>query len=82
MHFVNTLRPGQNDRHIAGHILKCILLNENCRMSIQFSPEVLYFQFSSHQYASIGLDDGLVWNKREVIIITSDGIFSLAIQLY
>ena len=29
VHFVNTLRPGQDDRHIAGYILKCILLNEN-----------------------------------------------------
>ena len=41
---VNTLRPRQNDRHIADGILKCIFLNENVwislKISLKFVPEV------------------------------------------
>ena len=35
--FFNTLRPGQNGRHFADDILKCIFLNENVRISIEIS---------------------------------------------
>ena len=34
---LNTLRPGQNGRHFADDIFKCILLNENVWTSIQIS---------------------------------------------
>ena len=34
---INTLRPGQNGRHFADAIFKCILLNENVWISIKIS---------------------------------------------
>ena len=34
---VNTLRPGQNGRHFADDIFKCIFLNENIWISIKIS---------------------------------------------
>ena len=34
---VNTLRPGQNERHFPDDIFKCIFLNENVRISFKIS---------------------------------------------
>ena len=34
---VNTLRPGQNERHFPDEIFKCIFLNENVRISFKIS---------------------------------------------
>ena len=34
---VNTLRPGQNGRHFADDIFKCIFVNENVRIPIKIS---------------------------------------------
>ena len=40
---LNTLRPGQNGRHFADNIFKCILLNENVwipiKISLKFVPK-------------------------------------------
>ena len=33
--WINSLRPRQNRRHFADDIFKCILLNENVRISIE-----------------------------------------------
>ena len=38
-HILNTLRPGQNGRHFADDIFKCIFLNENVWISIKISPK-------------------------------------------
>ena len=35
--FINTLRPKQNDRHLADDTFKHIFLNENVRISIKIS---------------------------------------------
>ena len=35
---INTLRPRQSCRHFADDIFKCIFLNENVSISLQFSP--------------------------------------------
>ena len=35
--YINTLRPGQDDRHFPDDIFKCIFLNENERISMQIS---------------------------------------------
>ena len=42
-YFLNTLRPGQNGRHFADNIFKCIFLNENVwipiKISLKFFPK-------------------------------------------
>ena len=35
--YINTLRPGQNCRHFANDIYKCIFLNKNVWISLKFS---------------------------------------------
>ena len=39
--WVNTLRPRQICRHFADDIFKCILWNENARISLKFSPKLV-----------------------------------------
>ena len=55
---LNTLRPGQNRRHFADDIFKCIFWNENVwtpiKISLKFVP-----QGQNLQYSSIGSDNGL-----------------------
>ena len=37
LHLINSSPPGQDGRHLADNIFKCIFLNENVRTSIQIS---------------------------------------------
>ena len=36
---INTLRPGQNGRHFADNVFKCIFLSENVRIALKISLE-------------------------------------------
>ena len=41
-HTVNTLRPGQNGRHLTDDIFTCIFINENCCILIKFSLKYVH----------------------------------------
>ena len=66
---INTLRPRQNYRHFSDNIFKCIFVNENVWILIKIS--LRFFSYGCNgQYHSIGLHNGLVSNRRQVIIWT------------
>ena len=60
---LNTLKPEQNDRHLAGGIFNDIFLNGNRRILIQIS---LYFVHKGLIDITQS-DDGLLQKKRQAI---------------
>ena len=72
---INTLRLGQSGRSFTDDIFKRFFLNENYFISIQISLKYVLQPMSNYQYASIGSDNGLAPNMRQVNIWSSVGIF-------
>ena len=68
-YFLNTLRPGQNGRHFADNIFKCIFLNENVWIPIKISLKF----FPKGPINNIpALVQIMAW-RRQAIIWSNDG---------
>ena len=66
---VNSSPPGQNGRHFADDIFRCIWVNESFVFWLKFHwGLLLWAQFT---IPIIGLDNGLTPNRRQVIIWTN-----------
>ena len=70
----NTSRPRQNGRHFSDNISNAFL-QWKCLDCDQNFTEV-YSHGSNWQNSSIGSDNGLAPNKRQVIVWTNDGQFT------
>ena len=68
--WVNSSPPGQNGRHFAGNIFRCIFVNEKFCILIQISLKFV----PKWQYVSIGLGNGLAPNRRQAITWTNDDL--------
>ena len=67
---INTLNPRQNGCHFADKIFKLIFLHENSCIYIHWN----WFSRVHLKLGSIGSNDVLVWNRRQAIIWTNDGL--------
>ena len=54
-------------------IFKCIFLNDNIWISVEFSPKLVSRGQINNTISSIGSDDGLASARRQAIIWTNDG---------
>ena len=67
------ISPGQNGRHFADNIFKCIFLNEKiwilCKISLKIVPKGP-IDNDQAPGSSIGFDNGLAPNRRQAIIWT------------
>ena len=72
MYLYNTLRSRQNGRHFADDTINRIFVNENVRISIEFSLKFAP-KGPINKYSSIGSDNGLAPTRRQAIIWTDDG---------
>ena len=70
LRFINSSPPGQNGRCLADDIFKCIFMNEKfcilIKISLKFGPKGPVYKKNS-----IGLNNGLAPNRRQVIIWTN-----------
>ena len=66
---LHTLRTGQNRRHFADDIFKCIFFNENVSISIMISLNSVPKGSIDNDYPSIGSDNGSVPHKRQPVVL-------------
>ena len=69
--FINLMRPRRNRRHFADDIFKCIFLEVNVWIPIQFSLKFVP-KGAINNFFSIGSDNGLAPSRRQAIIWTND----------
>ena len=67
---LNSSPPGQNGRHFADNMFKCIFLNENIWISNKISLKNVPWGLID-RYVSTGSDNGLVSFRRQGIIWTN-----------
>ena len=71
----------RRNQHFADDNIKCIFLNENIWISIKIS--LIYVQnIPIHIKTNVGSENGLMPNRRQAIIWTRDGLYSLSTHIY
>ena len=68
---INTLRPRQNERHLADDIFKCILLNENVWIRIEISLKFIPKGPINNIPALVQI---MAWHRSDAAIIWINGV--------